>query len=380
MMRKLGAAEVMMRGQVDKQEPMWVHFSVEGRIPADEPLRKIKTLVDGRLAAMSPLFQQAYGTMGRPSIPPEQILKALLLRVLHSIRSERALVHQLNWNLLFRWFVDLAPDAPAWDATTFTKNRERFEAHGLVQAFFDGVVKEAVAHGLASTDHFTVDGTLIQAYASLKSFKPKDGSGGGPTDDDPKNPTVNFRGEKRSNATHASTTDPEARLARKGDGKEAKLCHGASILMENRTGLCVAVAIHEPAEEARAAGPLVSQARQRMGFTGRVTVGADKGYTGGPALQALERAKAVPHVPMDARPADPNRPGAKARNRAYRRQGTMGHAISQWIRKRVEEAFGWGKTIGGMERTRYKGRWRVGLQVLVTMTAYNLIRMTKCEA
>lgn len=369
-----------MRGPVERQEPMWVHFAVESRIPADHPLRRIKVLVDGRLAAMSSRFTQAYSLLGRPSIPPEALLKALLLQALYSIRSERQVVDQVNWNLLFRWFIDLPADAAVWDATTFTKNRERFEAHGLVQAFFDGVVKEAVDQGLASTDHFTVDGTLIQAYASLKSFKPKDGSGRPPTDDDSKNPTVNFRGEKRSNATHASTTDPEARLARKGDGKEAKLCHGTSILMENRTGLCVAVAMHEPAEEAREAGPLVQQARKRMGFTGAVTVGADKGYAGGPALMALERAKAVPHVPMEEPPADLTRPGAQARQRAYGRQGTNGHAISMWIRKRVEEAFGWGKTIGGMDRTRYTGRWRVGMQVLVTMAAYNLVRMTKCEA
>jgi len=369
-----------MRGREDRQSGMLVVFNIEAEIPVDHPLRRIRALVDERLAALSTRFTEAYPDLGRPSIPPEALLKALLIRTLFSIRSERQLVEQLRWNFLFRWFVGLAPDAAVWDATTFTKNRERFEAHGLVQAFFDGVVKEAVAQGLASTDHFTVDGTLIQAYASLKSFKPKDGSGRGPTDDDPKNPTVNFRGEKRSNATHASTTDPEARLARKGDGKEAKLCHGASILMENRTGLCVAVSIHEPAEEARAAGPLVSQARQRMGFTGSVTVGADKGYNGGPALMALERAKAVPHVPMDEPPADLARHGAHARNRAYRRQATKGHGISMWIRKRVEEAFGWGKTIGGMERTRYRSRWRVGLQVLVTMTAYNLVRMSKGTA
>jgi len=369
-----------MRGREERQSSMLVVYNIEERIPADHPLRRIRALVDERLQALSARFSAAYPELGRPSIPPEALLKALLLRALYSIRSERQLVDQLNWNLLFRWFVGLAPDAEVWDATTFTKNRERFEAHGLVQAFFDGVVKEAVARGLASTDHFSVDGTLIQAYASLKSFKPKDGSGRPPTDDDPKNPTVNFRGERRSNATHASTTDPEARLARKGDGKEAKLYHGASILMENRTGLCVAVAVHEPAGEARAAGPLVSQARRRMGFTGKVTVGADKGYIGGPALQAMERAKVVPHVPMDDPPMDLTRPGALARRRAYRRQGTKGHAISQWIRKQVEEAFGWGKTIGGMERTRFRGRWRVGLQVLLTMAAYDLVRMAKCTA
>lgn len=367
-----------MRGQVDKQEPMWVHFSVEARIPADEPLRKIKGLVDARLAALSPQFERAYGTIGRPSIPPEQILKALLLRVLYSIRSERALVHQLNWNLLFRWFVDLAPDAPAWDATTFTKNRERFEAHGLVRAFFDGVVDEARAQGLVSEEHFSVDGTLIQAYASMKSFQKKDGSRRPPSDDDPSNPTVNFRGEKRSNDTHASTTDPEARLAKKGDGKEAKLCHGASVLMENRTGLCVDATVHDPAEEARMAGPLVRATRTRLTLEDGVTVGGDKGYAGGPALTALEAAGAVPHVPIDTRPADPTRDGADARLRAYRRKHTKGYASSQWIRKRVEEIFGWAKTVGGQDRTRFRGRWRVAWSFLLTMTGYNLLRIAKC--
>lgn len=365
-----------MRGQVDKQEPMWVHFSVEARIPADEPLRKIKTLVDARLAALSPQFEKAYGTIGRPSIPPEQILKALLLRVLFSIRSERQLVHQLNWNLLFRWFVDLPVDAPAWDATSFTKNRERFEEHGLVRAFFDGVVDEARDRGLISEDHFSVDGTLIQAYASMKSLQRKDGKRRPPTDDDPGNPTVNFRGEKRSNATHASTTDPEARLAKRSDGKEAKLCHGASVLMENRLGLCVDAAVHDPAEEARMAGPLVQATRDRMELDEDITVGADKGYAGGPALIALEAAGAVPHVPIEHRPMDPTRDGADARLRAFRRQQSAAYAMSQRFRKRVEEVFGWAKTVGGQDRTRFRGRWRVAWSFLITMTGYNLLRIT----
>lgn len=364
-----------MRGQVDRQQPMWVHFSVEARIPTDEPLRKIKALVEARLVALSPQFEAAYGTIGRPSIPPEQLLKALLLRVLYSIRSERALVHQLNWNLLYRWFVDLAPDAPAWDATTFTKNRERFEDHGLVRAFFDGVVEEARTRGLVSEEHFTVDGTLIQAYASLKSFKPKNGRRHPPSDGDPGNPTVNFRGEKRSNATHASTTDPEARLARKGDGKEAKLCHGASVLMENRTGLCVDASVHDPAEESRQAGPLVQATRDRLDLDEDVTVGADKGYAGGPALTALEAAGAVPHVPIDVKPADLTRDGADARLRAFKRQRTKGYATSQIIRKRVEEVFGWAKTVGGQDRTRFRGRWRVAWAFLITMTGYNVLRI-----
>lgn len=368
-----------MRGTPDRQRAMYVVLDVETQVPADHPLRRIKALVDEGLTALSPRFEEAYTNFGRPSIPPERLLKALLLQTLYSIRSERQLVDQLNWNLLFRWFVDLNPDDPIWDATTFTKNRDRFAQHGLVQAFFDGVVKQAVNAGLVSSDHFSVDATLIQALASLKSLVPRQGPAPQRDDHDPGNPSVNFRGEKRINQTHVSRTDPEAKLMRKGDGRETKLCHGASVLMENRHGLCVALAVHEPfptAEKAAVPG-LVRHVRRRFGL--RVTTaGADGGYADGPTLTAWERLGIVPHVARVLPPRDLGVPGAAARARAVRRQRTAGYALSQKLRKRIEEVFGWSKTIGGLARTRFKGRWRLGLQCLITGAAYNLIRMAKC--
>jgi transposase len=365
-MRHLSVTEVTMRGQVDKQEPLWVHFSVEAKIPADHPLRRVKAMVDGRLAALSGQFTKAYPAMGRPSIPPEQLLQALLLQAFYSIRSERQLVEQLNWNLLFRWFVDLPADAPVWDATGFTHNRERFAEHGLVRAFFNGVVQEALAKGLASSDHFSVDGTLIQAWASLKSLTPKDGPPSS-RDGDPGNPSVEFHGQRRTNATHVSTTDPEAKLARRGKGKEAKLSHGASVLMENRNGLCVGVAVHDPfLHSERAAAPeLVREAKRRLGLTVE-TVGADAGYAHGEAhFVALDRLGVEPHVA--------GLPPTNARER-------KDWKVSQKIRKRIEEGFGWMKTIGGQARTKFRGRWRLKESLLVTAAAYNLVRMATCLA
>lgn len=370
-----------MRGKATTQTSMLVAYNVDEKIPQDHPIRKIRTQVDARLKELSGRFEKAYARDGRPSIPPESLLKALLLQVLYSIRSERQLVDQINWNVLYRWFVDLQPDDPVWDATTFTKNRDRFAQAGLVQAFFDEVVREAKRQGLVSSDHFSVDNTLIEAYASLKSFKPKDGSGKPPEGGNPGNPTVNFHGEKRSNKTHASKTDPESMLMRKGNGKEAKLSHGASILMENRHGLCVGVEVHEPTprESVKAASRLVSRTRKMLKLKGRLTVGADKEYNGGPSLMALERAKVMPHVPTEA-PVFPARPGAAARMRAHRRSLTKGYEISQRVRKRIEEIFGWGKTVGQMRKTLLRRRWRVKLQTLLTSTAWNLMRMSKCMA
>jgi len=368
-----------MRGEVDGQADILVVFDIEARIPQDHPLRKIKRQVDARLAELTRRFDLAYSSEGRPSIPPERLLKSLLLQALYSIRSERQLVDQINWNMLFRWFVDLSPDDRVWDATTFTKNRDRFAERGLVQEFFDGVVREAVRAGLASSDHFTVDGTLIQAYASMKSFKRKDGKGNPPMDDDPGNPTVNFRKEKRKNDTHRSTTDPEARLMKKGPGKESKLSHGASVLMENRSGLCVGMAVHSPfpSGEAKAAAKLVERARKKLGLQVK-TLGADAGYDNGPELEELEGMKVVVHVPVSGKPKDMERPGAEARERAWKRMKTKGYETSMRIRKRVEEVFGWMKTVGGQGRTRFVGRWRLRESLLMTGAAYNLVRMVRC--
>ncbi len=369
-----------MRGTPDRQRSMLVVLDVESQVPGDHPLRRIKALVDEGLARLSPRFEAAYTDFGRPSIPPEHLLKALLIQTMYSIRSERQLVDQLNWNLLFRWFCDLKPDDAIWDATTFTKNRDRFAEHGLVQAFFDGVVKQALEAGLISSDHFTVDATLIQALASLKSLTPRQGPPPKRDDDDPGNPSINFRGEKRINDTHVSETDPEAKLMRKGKGRETKLCHGASVLMENRHGLCVAVAVHEPfpSAEKRAVPAMIRQARKRFGLTIKTT-GADAGYADGKVLREWERMGIVPHVAKVQRPKQRTTPEEKARARAVNRQRTAGYAVSQRIRKRIEEVFGWGKTIGGLARTRFVGRWRLGLQMLMVGAAYNLIRMAKYD-
>lgn len=370
-----------MRGKVSGQTSMLVAYNIEEQIPQDHPIRKIRAQVDARLGEMSRKFESAYSSEGRPGIPPEALLKALLLQVLYSIRSERQLVDQINWNMLYRWFVGLLPDDQVWDATTFTKNRDRFAEWGLVQAFFDQVVREAKRQGLVSSDHFSVDNTLIEAYASLKSFKPRDGSGKPPAGGSPGNPTVNFHGEKRSNKTHQSSTDPESMLMRKSNGKEARLSHGASVLMENRSGLCVAVEVHRPAPSVsvKVAPRLVSRARKLLGLKGRLTVGADKEYNGGPALRAMENAKVMPHVPTDA-PMKPGKPGVAARLRAHLRGRTKGYAISQRVRKRIEEIFGWGKTVGQLRKTSLRLRWRVHLQALLTGTAWNLVRMSKCTA
>jgi len=367
-----------MRGESEKQRSLLVYLNVDERIPGDHPLRKIKAQADAGLAALSPRFEAAYTDFGRPSIPPEQLLKALLLQALYSIRSERQLVEQLNWNVLYRWFVDLAADAPIWNATTFTKNRDRFAEHGLIQAFFDGVVKQAMAQGLVSKDHFSVDATLIQSLASLKSLERRDGNPPKRDDDDPGNPSVNFRGEKRVNDTHVSKTDPDAKLMRKGDGRETKLYHGASALMENRHGLCVALAVHAPfpTAEREAVPVMVRHVRKGLGLRVKTT-GADAGYADGKSLTAWEQMGITPYVAKVKPPKDFSVPGADARARAVRRERTRGYSISQRIRKRIEEIFGWAKTTGGLARTRFRGRWRLALQVLVVGAAYNLVRMAK---
>jgi len=375
-----------MRGDRPTSQPMFYYFDLEQRIRPDHPLRPIKARVDGALREMSRAFTQAYSPLGRPSIPPEQLLKALLLQALYSIRSERQLVEHLDVNLLFRWFLDLPVDQPAWDATTFTKNRERFEQHGLIQRFFAGVVQQALAEGLVSAEHFTVDGTLIQAWASLKSLRPLAEAdrrvGDGAEDDDPGNPTVNFRGERRTNATHRSVTDPEARLARKGDGKPALLSHAGHLLMENRSGLCVAVRVSEAhgTAEREAVGPLLRQVRRVLGLTPR-TLGADKGYAAGAFLEQLERQeRVVPHVPLPAGPIRGATPEAEARRRARRRARQVGWALSQRIRKRVEEIAGWMKTVGGVARVKHVGRWKIAQVATLVAATYNLVRLVRLTA
>lgn len=374
-----------MRGTPDYQAQMYYTIDIESWIAADHPLRAVRRRTDEVLAAMRPDFARAYSRLGRPSIPPEMLLKALLLQALYSIRSERQLIEQIQMNLLYRWFLDLPLDAPVWNHSTFTKNRERFEQHGLLRAFFERVVESAYVDEWASEEHFSVDGTLIESYASMKSLKPIDSTAervsDDAEDDDPGNPTISFRGQRRSNATHRSLTDPEARLMRKGQGQAAKLAHGGHVLMENRHGLVIDVSV-SPADgraEREQALQLTRRSRQRHRLKPR-TLAADKGYDAGPFLHALEvEEQIVPLIPTRNRPIKSRTPEADARRRARRRQRTQRYRLAQRCRKRVEEIFGWTKIIGRLERTRHVGRWKIEQQWLVVNAAYNLLRLGRLE-
>jgi transposase len=371
-----------MRGHVDAQGEIYHTFNIHDLIPAKHPLREIKQRADRVLAGMSRGFNAAYGKTGRPSIPPERLIKALLLQALYSIRSEIQLCEQIGYNLLFRWFLDMQPSEPAWTPEVFSMNRARFAEHGFVQTFFDRVVREAILEGVASREHFAVDGTLIQSYASLKSIRPigtrdekvSDSS----DDDDPGNPTVNFRGQKRTNQTHRSIVDPEARLARKGDGQPALLSHSVHVLMDTASGLCLEVAVDEAngrAERAQAEA-MLRRLKQRQPVY-PASLAADKGYGAGPFLAELERRRITPHVPIPPGPIRGEHVAAAARRRARRRMQTATYRVAQRVRKRVEEIIGWCKTTGRLARTRFVGRWKIALQALSTAAAYNLLRLAR---
>ncbi len=365
----MGWEVVVVRGRDDPQATMLAFIDLETRVPADHPLRTINKLANRALAQLSSEFDRMYSQVGRPSIPPERLLKSSLLIALYSVRSERAFCEQLDYNLLFRWFLGMNLLEPSFDATVFTKNRERLIKHRVGQALFDQVALEADRRGLLSDEHFTVDGTLIEAAASLKSFKPRGGDPLKTTNDDPGNPWVDFRGEKRSNDTHQSTTDPEARLLRKGKGKEAKLVFMAHALMENRHGMLVDFQTTQATGKAeRDTVPvLVDQAKER-GFHPK-TLGGDKGYDTGDCVADMRRRGVTPHVTQNTNGRSSTIDGRTTRH--------PGYAISQRIRKRVEEIFGWMKTVGGFRRTRYRGLDRTGLAVYLVATAYNLVRMAK---
>jgi len=358
-----------MRGQQDPQVTMLAFVDLEERVPLDHPLRTIKALVNRALAALSPEFDRMYAQVGRPSIPPERLLKSSLLIALYSVRSERAFCEQLDYNLLFRWFLGMNLVEPSFDPTVFTKNRQRLLRHRVGQALFDEVVAEAHERGLLSDEHFTVDGTLIEAAASLKSFKPREGEPPSTTDDDPGNPSVDFHGERRSNATHQSTTDSEARLFRKGKGKEAKLVFVAHALMENRNGMLTDFQMSQATGTAeRDAVPvLLEQARERR-FRPK-TLGGDKNYDTRDCVAAMRERGVTPHVAQNTSGRASAIDGRTTRH--------PGYPVSQRIRKRVEEIFGWMKTVGGFRRTRYRGLDRTGLAGYLVATAYNLIRMAK---
>jgi transposase len=340
---------------------MWSTISAEQRVPEDHPLRPIREMVNVVLKDMSPSFSRIYSREGRPSIPPERLLRALLLQVLYSVRSERMLMEELNYNLLFRWFVGLNIDDAVWSPTTFSKNRERLIDAAIADKFFERVQILAREAGLLSDEHFTLDGTLIEAWAGQKSFKPK----GSAEDrsDDPGNPTVDFRGQKRKNDTHRSTTDPEARLFRKSRGTESKLCFAGHVMMDNKHGLAVDSRLTEATGGSEPeAGLAMAEA---IAFTRRVTIGGDKGYDTKGFVEGLRDLGITPHVAAKVR-------GSAIDGRTTRHPG---YAISQRKRKRVEEIFGWLKTVAQLRKTRHRGRRRVGWMFRFALAAYNLVRM-----
>ena len=351
-----------MRG--DDQDPggMFSYRRPEERIPADHPLRPIRAMVDTALRELSPEFARLYPKTGRPSVPPEKLLRALLLQVLYSIRSERQLIEQLDYNLLFRWFVGLSMDDPVWDPTVFTKNRERLLRGDIARGFFERVLAQAQAQPLLSTEHFTVDGTLIEAWASLKSFKAQGPRPPAPPDD-PGNPTVNFHGERRSNATHASTTDPEARLSRKGRGREAKLSYHGHVLMENRNGLAVDSCVTQATGLAERETALAMAANLPPG----ATLAADKGYDVAGFVAALRALGVTPHV---AQQTTSRRSAIDGRTTRH-----PGYTMSQRKRKLVEEIFGWAKTVALFRKTRHRGVRRVGWMFTLGLAVYNLVRI-----
>lgn len=356
-----------MRGDDLQQGAIFSYLSPEQRVPANHPLRPIRQMVDAVLKRLSPRLEAMYAPGGRPSIPPEKLLRALLLQCLYSVRSERLLMEQLDYNLLFRWFVGLNMDDPIWDFTVFSKNRERLLEADVARAFFEEVGELARVQGLLSDEHFTVDGTLIEAWAGQKSFQPRAASTP-PTDSDPGNPTVNFRGQKRTNDTHASTTDPDARSYRKAPGQEARLGFLGHVLMENRHGLVVATRLTRATGTAEREASLEMVQEKRKSRQGRFTLGGDKNYDTREHVAALRELNVTPHVAQNTA-----RPGGSAIDQRTARH--PGYAGSQRKRKRVEEIFGWFKTVALMRKTKFRGLERVGWMFTWTAAAYNLVRM-----
>jgi len=360
----LREGSVPMRGDDPRHESMFSYVTPEARVRPDHPLRPIRRMTDAALERLSPRFAQLYSTMGRPSIPPEQLLRALLLQMLYSIRSERLLVEELDYSVLYRWFVGLSLDDPIWDATTFTKNRDRLLEGDVADAFFAEVVAAIKADGLMSDEHFTVDGTLLEAWASHKSFKPKGRDRTPP--DDPKNPTVNFHGQTRRNATHQSTTDPDARLYKKGTGHESKLAYLGHLLTENRHGLIVDTAVTAATGTAERDAAIVMLGELPL-TTRPVTVGADKLYDTREWVATVRQLRITPHVAASVH----RRGGSAIDGRTVRHAG---YALSQRKRKLVEQAFGWMKTVGLLRKLRHRGGRLVDWIFTFAAAAYNLVR------
>lgn len=354
-----------MRGSDGRTDQLFSYVSCEARVPADHPLRAIRMIVDEALEVLSGAFEGLYAKTGRPSIPPEKLLRALLLQAFYSVRSERQLMEQLDYNLLFRWFVGLPMDAAIWDPTVFTKNRERLIEGDIATQFMAAVLGQPRVKTLLSDDHFSVDGTLIEAWAGMKSFRPKDGGGTPPGPG--RNGERDFHGEKRSNDTHASTTDPDARLFRKGAGQASKLAYMGHVLMENRHGLAV------DARLTRATGTAEREAaldmiRARPG-SHRKTLAMDKAYDAAGFVADLRAETVTPHP---AQNTNGRRSAIDGRTTRH-----PGYAVSLRIRKRIEEVFGWVKSSAGLRKTRHRGLDRVGWTFTLTVAAYNLVRLPK---
>jgi transposase len=355
---------VPMRGDDPRHDGMFSYITPEARVRPDHPLRPIRRMTDAALAQLSSRFDRLYSTTGRPSIPPEKLLRALLLQMLYSIRSERLLMEELDYNILYRWFVGLSLDDAVWDATTFTKNRDRLLDGDIADAFFTEVLAAIKAEGLLSDEHFTVDGTLLEAWASHKSFKPKGGAGRPP--DDPKNPTVNFHGQTRRNDTHASTTDPDARLYKKAVGREAKLGYLAHLLTENRHGLIIDTAVTAASGTAERDAAIAMLGELPL-TTRRITVAADKAYDTRAWVAAVRRMRITPHVAQNEFSYGGSAIDARTTRHAGYRQ-------SHRKRKLIEQAFGWLKTVALFRKLRHRGGRLVDWQFAFGAAAYNLVR------
>lgn len=368
---RLHVEGVLMRGSDATSGSLFSYVDLEQRVPAQHPLRVIKAIVDDVLVSLDADFERLYEGTGRQSIAPERLLRASLLQAFYSVRSERQLMEQIDYNLLFRWFVGLGIDDPVWDHSTFSKNRDRLLDANVAAKFLEAVLRHPKVKRFLSDDHFSVDGTLVEAWASLKSFRAKDGG------DEPPAPGRNgerdFHGEKRANDTHESTTDPDAKLFRKGNGQPAKLCFMGHALMENRSGLVVQAHLSQASGTAEREAAIHMVNRQSPGSSRRITLGADKGYDAASFVGDLRQMAVTPHI---AKNNAVTKTGKRRRSAIDARTTRHpGYEVSQRVRKRIEEAFGWAKTVGGLAKTKLRGTKRVAFKFTFTMAAYNLIRM-----
>lgn len=360
-----------MRGADERSGSLFSYVDMEKRVPAEHPLRLIRELVDGALAALDRRFEKLYSAEGRPSIPPERLVRASLLQLLYSIRSERQLMERLDFDLLFRWFVGLGIDDQVWNHSVFAKNRDRLLTSAIAQDFLAALLAEPKIKRLLSHEHFSVDGTLLKVWASMKSFRAKDGSGKPPTGG--RNGERDFKKERRSNETHESTTDPDARLYRKGQGQESRLCYMGHVLMENRNGLAILGEVTRASGTAErdAALDLIDRRRPER----RITIGADKAYDVVDFVQALRARQVTPHIAIDGHVTKTGKTRKTGVDKCITRH--PGYAISQCCRKRIEEIFGWTKTIGGLAQLKLRGLAKARAVFTFALAAYNLIRMPK---